>query len=94
MKKFDPSIPRVALFETERDWMEVAREFEANSLSPEYRLVTPERVSRAHAAGLTVVPWTADKQEDWATLAHAGVDAIITDDPAALIVWLQSKGLR
>lgn len=94
MKRLDPAIPRVALFETERDWMEVTREFEANILSPDYHLVTPARVAQAHKAGLQVVPWTVDKPEDWATLVDAGVDGIITDDPATLIAWLKSKGLR
>ena len=91
MKKLEPSIRRSALFETPRDWMEVAREFEATCLGPEYRLVTPERVAQAHAAGLEVVPWTANNPEDWAKLAAAGVDGIISDDPAALLGWLRKE---
>ena len=83
MKKLDPSIRRAALFEVEREWPEVAREFEATHMSPLYSLVTKERVSWAHAAGLEVVPWTVNKPEDWAKLADDGVDAIISDDPAA-----------
>jgi glycerophosphoryl diester phosphodiesterase len=94
MRKLDPAIPRSALFETARDWMEVAHEFDATVLSPEHKLVTPERVEKAHAAGLQVVPWTADKPEDWQRLADAGVDAIISDDPAALMDWLRGKGLH
>jgi len=94
MKRLDPSIPRAALFETQRDWMEVAQEFEATLFSPAYRLVTPEKVAQAHAAGMQVVPWTADRPSDWQKLADAGVDAIITDDPAALMAWLNARGLR
>ena len=45
-------------------------------------------------AGLQVVPWTANTPADWQKLADAGVDAIISDDPAALIGWLKAKGLR
>lgn len=91
MKTLEPSIRRSALFETLRDWMEVAREFEATCLGPEYRLVTPERVAQAHAAGLQVVPWTANNPEDWGKLAAAGVDGIISDDPGALIDWLKKQ---
>jgi len=94
MKKLDPSIRRAALFEVEREWPEVAREFEATHMSPLYSLVTKERVSWAHGAGLEVVPWTVNKPEDWATLADDGVDAIISDDPAALIAWLKGHNLR
>ena len=94
MKRLDPSIPRGALFETERDWDGVAREFEATILSPEYRLVSRERVSKAHAAGQRVIPWTVNRPNDWAKLADAGVDAIISDDPERLIRWLEERGLR
>jgi glycerophosphoryl diester phosphodiesterase len=94
MKKLDASIPRAALFEKERDWPEIAREFEATIFSPEYHLVTPERVAKAHATGLQVVPWTVNKPEDWQKLVDAKVDAIISDDPASLIAWLKAKSLR
>src|SRR5579863_2950647 len=39
MKKLDPSIRRAALFETDREWPEVAKEFEATIMSPAYKLV-------------------------------------------------------
>ena len=41
--------------------------------------MTAEKVREAHAAGLQVVPWTANKKEDWDKLIEAKVDAIITD---------------
>jgi glycerophosphoryl diester phosphodiesterase len=94
MKRIDPSIRRAALLETDREWPEVAKEFEATIMSPAYKLVTKERVSWAHSAGLEVVPWTVNKPEDWARLADYGVDAIISDDPASLIAWLKEKKLR
>jgi glycerophosphoryl diester phosphodiesterase len=94
MKKLNPSIRRSALFETGRDWPEAAKEFEATILSPEFHLVTPERVKQAHNAGLQVVPWTVNKPETWQRLVDAKVDAIISDDPASLIAWLEAKGLR
>jgi glycerophosphoryl diester phosphodiesterase len=92
MKKLDPGIRRAALFETNRDWPETAREFEATICAPEFHLVTPERVAEAHAEGLQVIPWTANDQSDWARLANARVDGIISDDPASLIEWLREKG--
>jgi glycerophosphoryl diester phosphodiesterase len=42
----------------------------------------------AHEAGLSVIPWTANTMEHWERLIAAGVDGIITDDPAALIAYL------
>jgi glycerophosphoryl diester phosphodiesterase len=94
MKKLDPSIPRSALFEKKREWPEVAQEFAATIFSPEYHLVTAERVAKAHAAGQQVVPWTVNKPEDWQRLVDAKVDAIISDDPASLIAWLKQKNLH
>lgn len=94
MQRLDPSIPRAALLETEREWPEVAKEFDATIMSPLYSLVTSERVSWAHSAGLQVVPWTVNKPGDWTKLVDDGVDAIISDDPASLIAWLKEKGLR
>ncbi len=94
MKKLDPSMRRAALFETDRQWPEVAKEFEATIMSPAYMLVTKERVAWSHSAGLEVVPWTVNEPEDWQKLVDDGVDAIISDDPASLITWLKQKGLR
>jgi len=37
------------------------------------------------------VPWTANTPRDWERLVEAGVDGIITDDPAALIAWLKRR---
>jgi glycerophosphoryl diester phosphodiesterase len=84
-----PEIHRSALWETERDWPDVAREFGVDMLSPLHDFVTPERVAWAHAANLEVVPWTVNRPQDWALMTTAGVDAMITDDPAALLAWLQ-----
>lgn len=94
MEKLAPSIRRGALFEVQREWPEVAREFEATLLCPLYSLVTKERVSWAHAAGFEVVPWTVNQPGKWEKLVDDGVDAMISDDPASLIAWLKERGLR
>jgi glycerophosphoryl diester phosphodiesterase len=92
MKKLAPDIALAALYEgTPRDFVEIAKEAGAGTIAPNYRLVTPGEVRKAHAAGLKVVPWTANKPEDWKELTAAGVDAIITDDPAGLIEFLKRR---
>jgi glycerophosphoryl diester phosphodiesterase len=91
MKKLDPSVPRVALYTgAPKDFVAIAKEADAGIVSPEYHLVTPEQVKAAHAAGIQVVPWTSNKPEEWDQLIAAGVDAIISDDPAALIAHLKN----
>ena len=106
MKALDPSIRRSALFgqpkydammgltDPDKDFVSLGRKSEATILSPDFTLVTVQNVAAAHAAGLQVAPWTVDKPEDWQKMADAKVDAIITDDPEALILWLRGKHLH
>lgn len=89
MKKIAPEIALSALYSGDsKDFTAIAREAGAGIVSPEFHLMTPQQVRAAHAAGLQVVPWTADTTEDWDRLIAAGVDAIITDDPAGLLEYL------
>lgn len=95
MKKLAPEIRLAALYEgSPRPFVDIAKEAGATIISPYYELVTPEQVKASHAAGLQVVPWTANTPQIWQMLIDAGVDAIISDDPAALIEYLKSKGLK
>jgi glycerophosphoryl diester phosphodiesterase len=95
MKKLAPEIRLSALYEKGPDsFVEIARRAGAQIVSPEASLVTPKQVEAAHAAGLQVVPWTANTPAEWDALIAARVDAIISDDPAALIAYLKEKKLR
>lgn len=94
-KRLNSNIRLSALWEGDsRPFVDIAREAQAGIISPLFKLVTPAQVKAAHAAKIEVVPWTADTPADWQMLIDAGVDAIITDDPAALIAYLKEKGLR
>jgi glycerophosphoryl diester phosphodiesterase len=78
-----------------KNWVEAcAAAGNAKIISPHHMTVTKGRVEEAHRAGLQVVPWTANEPSQWQRLVDAEVDAIITDDPAALMEWLKSKRLR
>jgi glycerophosphoryl diester phosphodiesterase len=99
MKKLEPRLRLSALYPTSagaprRTLLEVAREAGAGIVSPNIRTVVAAEVKAAQKAGLQVVPWTANTPAEWEPLVAAGVDAIITDDPAALIAYLKSRGLR
>lgn len=95
-RKMAPEIRLSALYEQgPKDFVMLSKEAaNAEIVSPEYHLVTLEKVMAAHAKGLQVVPWTANTVADWDKLIRAGVDAIISDDPAALIAHLKSQALR
>jgi glycerophosphoryl diester phosphodiesterase len=95
MKRVAPEIRISALLENDpADFVAVGLQAKADIISPQFPMATPERVRAAHAAGLQVVPWTANDPKDWDKLIAADVDAIISDDPAALIAYLKTKGRR
>ncbi len=96
MRKLAPEIRLSALVENDGgDFPAVsAAAAHAEIVSPDFHLVTPEKVAAAHRAGLQVVAWTANAPADWDMLIAAKVDAIISDDPAELIGYLRKKQLR
>jgi glycerophosphoryl diester phosphodiesterase len=92
MKQQAPEIALAALYEGKpKDFVEIGKESGARIVSPAFALVTPEQVKAAHAAGYQVLPWTVNRPDDWSRMVTAGVDGIITDDPAALIAWLKTR---
>lgn len=100
-KKIAPNVRLSALHPSgmsdaiiKRDYVNEAKSAGYGIVSPHYRLTTKADVAKAHSLGLQVVPWTANDAKTWDALIEAGVDAIITDDPAALIAYLKRKGLR
>jgi glycerophosphoryl diester phosphodiesterase len=90
MRQIAAEIELAALVEIgEPDFVATVREAQASIIAPEFHMVTPQKVAAAHLAGIQVVPWTVNQPADWKRLSDAGVDGIITDDPAALIAWLR-----
>lgn len=80
--------------ENHPDYVALARHHHAAIVSPHRLWVTARDVRRLHAAGVEVVPWTANDERSWRRLVAMGVDGIITDDPAGLIRYLKRRGLR
>jgi glycerophosphoryl diester phosphodiesterase len=54
----------------------------ASALMLQHAVVSAAAVERAHAAGAAVWAWTVDDPGELARLEAAGVDAVITNDPA------------
>ncbi len=91
MSRMASGLTLAALWEgVARSFVEIAEDAGTKIVAPEYVLVTPEEVAAAHEAGLMVIPWTANTAEEWKRLIAAGVDGIITDDPAGLIGYLRA----
>jgi len=98
MRRIAPEVRLAALYVGRpRSLVAIAHRAGASGVSivaPHHRLATVRRVRAAHAAGLEVVVWTANRPRDWKRLVRAHVDGIITDDPAALLDYLETAGLR
>lgn len=67
-----------------------ASEQGVGAISLFHGVVAPHAVEAARRHGLRLWTWTADTPDDWRRLAEAGVDGIITNQPAALRVWNES----
>jgi glycerophosphoryl diester phosphodiesterase len=55
--------------------------FKPDIFSPNYHLVTAERVKKFHEKGIKIIPWTPDKLSEIQKLKDMGVDGEITDYP-------------
>ena len=91
MRKLAPEIRMAALYERPANFVSIARRAGTPIVAPHRALVSAAKVAAAHQAGLTVIPWTANTPRQWKALIRAGVDGIITDDPAALIAYLKRE---
>lgn len=94
-KRQAPALRRVALTAGNSvDYVALARRLALYAISPHHAWITAADVKRLRAAGVRVVPWTANSPRVWRRLVAAGVDGIITDDPAALLRYLRRRKLH
>jgi len=61
----------------------------ADVYSPIYVAVSSDVVHDFHAAGVRVIPWTANDEDSICSLIEMGVDGIISDDPGLLLGAVQ-----
>jgi glycerophosphoryl diester phosphodiesterase len=62
----------------------------AQYIVPNFRLLSPELVQKAHAAGKLVITWTVNDAQQMRWIAEMGVDGIISDDTKLLVKTLSS----
>jgi glycerophosphoryl diester phosphodiesterase len=91
MRRLAPEIRLAALYAGRpKSFAAIAAAAGTEIVAPYHRLASARQVRAAHAAGLQVVAWTANRPRDWKRLIAAQVDGIITDDPAALLAYLNT----
>jgi glycerophosphoryl diester phosphodiesterase len=75
-----------------QDMLAPALEMSATAIHPSTRLVSAELVQRAHAQGLQVNVWTANRWSTLRTLLTLGVDGVFTDYPERAVISRMLNG--
>jgi glycerophosphoryl diester phosphodiesterase len=73
--------------------LSLVRDAGATVYCPDYRFLDEPTVRAVRAAGVSVLPWTVNRAEDWERLVAWGVDGITTDYPDRMAEWLRKKGI-
>jgi glycerophosphoryl diester phosphodiesterase len=95
MRQLAPEIRLGALYlGRPKSFVAIAHGAGAGIVAPYHALASARQVRAAHAAGLHVIAWTANRPREWRRLIAAEVDAIVTDNPEALLAYLREIGLR
>lgn len=90
-RRLDPFIKISALAgKRSPDPYDTLKKLRPDYISPDFTLVTPKLVKAAHSKAVKVIPWTVNNSQDWKKVLQAKVDGIITDDPEALLKFLQT----
>jgi glycerophosphoryl diester phosphodiesterase len=91
LRALAPKVPTAFLFDLPVPSARDGRApYGASVLGPSVRALAaqPDLVGRAHQRGLQVYVWTVNRDLDVDLAARTGVDAIITDRPAAVLARL------
>jgi glycerophosphoryl diester phosphodiesterase len=54
---------------------------------PNHRYIDAQQVDALHHAGIKVIPWTPNREEQWRRLRQIGCDGVITDEPGLATEW-------
>ncbi|TGM84519.1 glycerophosphodiester phosphodiesterase [Leptospira levettii] len=69
----------------------LAKEKQADIISPYFLYVTPKFVKTSHDKGMMVIPWTVNTEKEMNRLVTCGVDGIISDYPDMLDKVVRKK---
>jgi glycerophosphoryl diester phosphodiesterase len=72
------------LYVRHKNPVRAALELRANYLLPLYRFTHTSNVQKAHEAGLKIIVWTINKEEEVSEFLKKGVDGIASDRPEIL----------
>lgn len=95
IQQLEPTLPTALLDEAiPADLSVLLGGASAQLYCPDHRHVDADVVRQVHAAGMRIVPYTANEPNDWDRLLDLGVDGITTDYPDRLLAALQARSAR
>ena len=94
MRRLNPKVPLgILYFHAEYEPWKYAASIGVNALHPVYFSLLRPIVAGCEAAGITIHPWTVDKEDHLKWMYELGVEAVITNKPdLALKVRQQVQG--
>jgi glycerophosphoryl diester phosphodiesterase len=65
----------------EGDFLSLCKSFKAFSWHPYYKSFNKKDILKMHKAGIKVIPYTVNSEDEIAELIKMGIDGLFTDDP-------------
>ncbi len=91
MRQMDPHIRISALVEGYfSNLTKVVQQTKPDYISPDFDLLSKDKVATLQKMNVKVVPWTVNKPGDWKRMIDWNVDGIITDDPGGLASFINN----
>jgi glycerophosphoryl diester phosphodiesterase len=88
----NPAVPLALTTDaTPADPVAALRAARATYWLPNKAKITAAQVSAVKAAGIKVMPWTADSTVDWQTLSEWGVDGILSNKAVQYTGWAAAR---
>jgi glycerophosphoryl diester phosphodiesterase len=96
MHEADPRVRTCILYPwlANTDYLLLAREHHASCMLLRLQDADATEVKRLRDAGIIVISDVIDDEKSWRDYLARGVDALFTNNPAALIAFLNRQGLR
>jgi glycerophosphoryl diester phosphodiesterase len=90
IKKLAPELPRM-LFVSERVPVSEIAHKGLWAVAVKYDVATKDYIAQLKKAGIIVVVWTVNEEQEWAKARSYGADKVLTDKPRAYKAWLAKQ---
>lgn len=94
VSRLEPGLALCLLLDERADWVKRAAGVGASWVGPRHTLVTDEAAEEVGKAGLHLLAWSVNDEDDQDRLTRLGAAAIVTDDPGPLVLRQGERRVR